>query len=493
MKMNKFINRNMKLLAMAFSVLLVTTACDQVLSTLPENQLSVEQAFNTPAKIQSARNGLYGFSQNINSFGSRWFVYNDMRGVDVIALARFEVEAEYRQTVAGGNVAALWDDCYDVINQCNVFLFYLEQYQDVIAGTPGLYAQYQADARFLRALHHWGLVVYYGVPYVQDGGASLGVILQEEESLDGSDNSAPRSTVAQVYASVIADLQFAQANLPARSASPTDADVYFATQEAATALLSRVYLHMGDWANAQAEAESLIAGAGTSYGLDPNPDDWTGGASGSDFERLFFIQHTVNNNPNTNHYIAGHYGADLGADIAVSSAFLAIPEFTADDRRRTDMLIDSSASDGFFYVNKYFQDVTRDDWMPVIRYAEVLLNAAEAIQEQAGATVSTTALGYLNQVRDRSIVSASSYTAGDFANGGELLDAIRAERRIELAFEGQSGIDMNRWGMDITNKPLATGGTITLGPTDQFRRTWPIPNIEFQYNPGIAGQQNPGY
>ncbi|MBB6003185.1 RagB/SusD family nutrient uptake outer membrane protein [Arcicella rosea] len=100
------------------------------------------------------------------------------------------------------------------------------------------------------------------------------------------------------------------------------------------------------------------------------------------------------------------------------------------------------------------------DFVPVLRYAEVLLNLAEAKARLAGASVDASALALLNAVRGR---STTAYTAADFANSTALVNAILTERRIEFLGEGFRSIDLQR-----NNLPLPAKANIAAIPTLQL-------------------------
>jgi hypothetical protein len=122
------------------------------------------------------------------------------------------------------------------------------------------------------------------------------------------------------------------------------------------------------------------------------------------------------------------------------------------------------------------------DNVPVIRYAEVLLNVAEALA-RTGTTVDARALALVNAVRNRSDPNATVVATTQ----QQLIDAILLERRIELLGEGFRSMDLLRLGLPLPTKPDVNS---TVGPTDP-QYIWPIPNGELLVNK--AAVQNPGY
>jgi hypothetical protein len=185
----------------------------------------------------------------------------------------------------------------------------------------------------------------------------------------------------------------------------------------------------------------------------------------------------------------------------------------ADDKRRGSTMaykVTSGSLNGLWFTEKYRDYTNFTDAAPVIRYAEVLLNMAEAYARRNGAGDLANGLLYLNMVRNRSLATpgTQAYTAGSFANNTAMVNAILAERRIEFCMEGRRWPDLHRLMMDIPAKlsnsnPAAaayTLGTEYSGPYgvvsipySSYKYLWPIPQIEINANPVLAKEQNPGW
>jgi len=153
-------------------------------------------------------------------------------------------------------------------------------------------------------------------------------------------------------------------------------------------------------------------------------------------------------------------------------------------------LINPVVSGGFtvYFVNKYSNSSNaseRDD-QKVLRFADVLLILAEAY---ARTNDEPNALLRLNQVAKNADPSFAGYAS----TGAQLIADILAERRKELAFEGDRFFDLTRTNQTI-NKVRRENPTqlIVVAPTN-FMRIFPIPQAEVDANPNIRGQQNPGY
>ena len=152
--------------------------------------------------------------------------------------------------------------------------------------------------------------------------------------------------------------------------------------------------------------------------------------------------------------------------------------------------------------------------IPIVRYAEVLLNRAEAKARLGDPTY----LADLNAVRNRSLANASTqaYTASTFTTMADQVNAIVTEKRIEFIGEGKRWGDIHRLINDdlvpttgIPQKfkngvPLATNynpgtpyvfgaGDIAAIPYTDRRFLWPIPDVEVNANPKLKAQQNKGW
>ena len=208
--------------------------------------------------------------------------------------------------------------------------------------------------------------------------------------------------------------------------------------------------------------------------------------------------------------------ANLGGRglVAVSPIIWNNAGWRCDDLRRSTLYIagTNNANTQSIFTTKYRDYVSRADYAPQIRYAEVLLMQAEC-EARIAATVSQRAIDLLNTVRNRSIPTPATnqYVAANFATKVDLIKAILLERRIEFLFEGKRWPDISRLAMeaDYTSNGIparAANGTAGLAnygcgtpftptragiPYSDYRFIWPIPANEIIQNPIVT--QNPGY
>lgn len=164
----------------------------------------------------------------------------------------------------------------------------------------------------------------------------------------------------------------------------------------------------------------------------------------------------------------GEYSLNTATGIVANAAFAAT------DARRTSFIFTTT---GGTFLKKYPTGTPFTDNAPVIRYAEVMLNLAEA-RARSGSGVDAQALALLNAVRGRSN-PAGVYAS--FASPTELVNAILLERRIEFLGEGIRNIDLMR-----TLSPIPTKGIVREIPTTDPLYIWPIPQSELAANQAMT-------
>jgi hypothetical protein len=507
--------------------------CQKVINTAPYNSFTSSSAFSTAAKVDLSLNGVYDAAQSGlytdgsrrgYPFGSANIEQGDMGGEDMVNVATF-YQIVYQETYnsSSPNVIAMWKGIYALINEANVCIAGFQSALNAHVITQATATQYTAECRFLRAMAHHEALIHFARPYADGGGKQVGVpwrdsAIASSEAVNAIYNK-PRMRVDSVYSNILADLDFAEANLPVTN------QVYRATKAAAIALKMRVKMHMGDWAGVQTEGNKIIAGTAPnfnspigSWALDASPDGPFILGAYSTKESIFSIKNDALDNPGVNAAISTMYSASDHKGrglIVVSPVIWNDPRWLCDDKRRSLLTYkggDGNGSQGIF-IYKYRDSTGLGDFAPQIRYAEVLLTMAEA-EARTASGVSQGALDLLNAVRNRalSLPASEAYTLGSFTTPSDLVNAILFERRVEFLGEGKRKADISRLGPDpvfspggipakavnSSVKPFTVyncGGGYTPGqaaiPYSDYRFIWPIPLTEIQQNPIIA--QNPSY
>lgn len=527
--LRKYQDKLMKGIAAGLILVLAFVSCEKNIDLQPFNQVSETAAFETPALIALTVTGMYeaaqiGYYANPVDPGYRGFPFGaafvqqgDNRGEDVVNVATFyqlTYTATYSTTSA--NNVNYWKDSYRLINRCNIVIEGVKAAASKNVITAEQAAIYEGEARMLRAMTYHELLTHFARPYKHSADAShQGVPYHEKpftsQAAIEEGFATGRSTVKEVYAKILADLDFAEANLPLKAARTGNAKITRATKGAAVAEKTRVNLHMWNMDNVITEGTKFITGnlAGT-YSLTADPSG-PFASPYSNTESIFGMENSATVNPGVNAALASQYGRRQL--VCMSPIIWRNPSWLTDDKRRADGTMTFKVSNVVF-TNKYKDQTNYTDPSPMLRYAEVLLNMAEAYARKGDVT---NGLAYLNMVRNRSLATPATqaYTAASFKDNVELLGAILVERRIEFAMEGRRWPDIHRLqqcphfpingipaklanGMPSgTLFALGTPYTGTLGtvaiPYSDYRFLWPIPQDEINANPTLAAQQNPGW
>ncbi|WP_460620483.1 RagB/SusD family nutrient uptake outer membrane protein [Hymenobacter tenuis] len=472
-----------------------TFSCkEELLDPQPRTSIFSEVAFDTPTRIALQVNNLYDYVKSGSFLGGRYQVYGDIRADDFLNRTSNLVTGaavwNHTLTEASQNdVISLWGAAYQAINQINVFLAGMEanSAKFVAPAFPATFAatslNYQGEARLLRALSYYSLLQYYARPYADGNGSKPGVPLRLQAETGQDNNDLARATVAQVYDQILADLNFAEQNLPLTQGAAAQ-NISRAHRNTAIALKTRVYLSMGRYADVITEANKIVSEAapfsatsGVAHALNPSIAAVfaTGSASS---ELILAFPFTAQDAPGTQNQLGYYYNAPLPAGAGGNgeyslntSGILANPAFAATDARRTALMTTFGTE---VYLKKYAAPSPFTDNAPVIRYSEVLLNLAEALARTGGSE--TRALALLNAVRGRSNPDGV-YTAESFTSPTALVDAILLERRIEFLGEGIRNSDIMRLLVPIPGK----GSVSAVQPTETLY-IWPIPSTELQTN-----------
>lgn len=477
-----------KLGVLSIVSLLLLTACKKTFIELPPvSTAGVENLYKTDLDFKQAGIGIYNIYQA--QYQNMW-LFGDMRGDDSWdELVKGTAAAMDLFTISNDDatIRNTWLNYYNIISRANLLLAKIESVDKGAVPNKDVYI---GEAKFLRALAYFDLVRIYGdVPMV------TGPLTVEEAYKTG------REKVSKIYSDIIVkDLMDAETFLPAKHSG---ADIGRATRGAAKALLGKVYLNNKDFVNAEAKLNEVTT---MGYALLPKYSDlfdYTKDEHHSEY--IFDIEYeqglagegstfTTNFSPK-NPGIASFYGVTGGQNGANNPPRSLFTIFPAGDLRK-----DLTAADGYTDANGVFHPLiptsndvatftkkymtrllttndSRANWK-VIRYADVVLMLAEALNEN-GKTAEATTL--LNQVHKR-----AGLTEYAVLSQSETRENIYLERRLELAFEGHRWFDLLR-----TERALATMSS--KGMKD-FMIVFPIPITQIQLiNDPKIFPQNPGY
>lgn len=413
----------------------------------------------------------------------------------------------------------VWADSYKIINLANLVL---GKGKDIDMD-EALKNRMFGEARFLRGLTYFNLLRLYG-----------GVAIPKTYTEDLNGLEIPRASADSTYDYVIEDLKYAADNLPAKSAYESD-DIWRATKGAALAMLGKVYLYRGSMTGDEqyfqkSEEYSNEVMKSTEYSLEPDFRDlwkWWNSNNENNIESIFEIQLGYKSGENnTLHTDAGINITDesLGGFMyrRFGPSFTAYNSFSDGDYRKSSTFLTQVTlstgktikwveSDNGFYPGsqgwqtsgpgmiKYY-DRTSESYTTtyagsniyVMRYAEVLLNYAEADNHVHGGPTKDAYVA-INRVRHRAHLS--DLTAG--LSEEQFDDSVYRERGWEFIGEGQlyyDGIRTGKIGPAVQKEvnygvdhKLYLYSPLQFVPTQKF--LWKIPTYDLDSNPAL--QQNP--
>ncbi len=392
-------------------------------------------------------------------------------------------QAEYRILSTNENVKRNWEAIYQVINDCNKVLNYVDGIKDP-ALTDQRKAEMKAEAAIVRALYYFHAVQLWGdIPIV-----TKSVIAVTSENFDEvyAQVYPERKSKEEVYTFIISDLENAIADAPASIISK-----YRATKGVAHALLAKV------------------------YATKPNPDytkviqhiDQLSGDYSllTDYNQLFDGNHNANaesileiNGDASNIWWWGT-GMFIGDgwqrfNLPTHDLVNAFDSQNDNIRKTNSIKFDIGVSDTYwtdknnypFAYKQRIQDGTQHIY--ILRYADMILLKAEA---KVNLNLFSEAEALINQVRSRvNLPNVATITSKD-----DGINKILKERLLELAFEGQRWFDLKRTGKALEVIKARTNGkgnqlSYVNNLTEQ-RLLWPIPQSQIDNNQNLT--QNTSY
>lgn len=487
--------------------------CD-VLDTTPTDRFTEDNFWTNEANAKAALSGCYQALRSgylYGGYGAQIFtevltpnayLYDNTFGFGVIAKG---IHTASNSDVINNR----WGDCYKGIGRVNVLLDRIES----IPMNADLKLRYKMEAKFLRALYYFHLTDVYG---------DVPLILHTPTLTDGT---LPRTPKAVVVEQMVKDLDEAAAVLPL--SYPTT-DVGRTTKGAALALKAKVLLYNKQWTAAAATAKQVMEL--NQYVIYPDYRKLFLAASENNSEVIFDVQFKT---PEFCHSLdialvqsqqicpvqdlVDAYLMTDGKSISESPLYSSANQYKNRDPRfyqtiayigskyigNTAKLSDMIQTGYNFKkytiydslaVTKITTSNTSDINVIVLRYADVLLMYAEAQNEVLDAP-DASVYAALNAIRKRTSINMPDITPG--LTKDQMRNAIRLERRIELAGEGQYYSDIRRWGIaeTVMNASVMNSrkGVINKRVFNKDRDyLWPVPTLQINENKNLL-PNNPNW
>lgn len=477
----------------------------------PVGILAPEAIFRTANDVEVAVLGSVGLLATEQLYGRQFTTALMLRSdmVDIgdrgTVAARIQMN-DFNMDDNNAMVLVIWPRFYEVISAANAALAGSE----IVTGSEARINALAAEARFMRAFSYFHLVRNFGeIPYID-------FFVSDPATV----KNISKTSVATIYQNIIQDLEFAKQWLPDRH--PNNVRTR-ATKGTAAAYLANVHLTLENWQRAYEEAKWVIDNKDR-FGyqlMEDFQDLYKAHLADGLAEHIFAVDflglQTAPGNINVD-FLTSHTGV-RGADRSgwsVNVPSLKVYQTWPEGDYRKRVSFDSAIMMGGRlqpyqnFVNTQRPHIAKytrfpgnaqgefqqsDHNYPDMRYADVLLMAAEALGEISGATAE--AVGYINQVRERARNEAGVMNPlpADISPGiskDEFIRLVLEERRFELAFEYKRWYDIQRRRMG--NEVFL--GSNSLEPRSNFSEArdylWPIPRQELENNPNLL-PQNPGY
>lgn len=515
-----------------------------LLDQVPKDSLSEITVWSDPQAAKQFVNGIYGampsgFDRNYQNWARGLYLLDGCSDDGDVCMPWTTAE----QLQSGNFLPSsspwneLWPDYFRLVRQANVAIANLDKLSD-----ESMKKRLKGEAYFLRAFVYHDLLRWYGMK--STGSEPTGVPIIDKPLSPNDDLQIPRSTYDQSVDFIISDLHNAELLLPSKS----EIEAGRATKGAAYALESRVLLYAERWQEAATAAKKVMdLGEYTLFPdyrtlfLTKNNEEIIFAKKFQDPDKVHMWTNAGFDVVNSPRSFKGANDAGWGGNVPTQN-FVDSYEMTDGRSQSTSPLHDATKPfdnlDPRFYATVVYNgstfrghvmemypggaDVTNQpedsrtgynirkfheekypiytktcdqDWT-FIRYAEVLLNYAEAQNEAIGPDASVYAA--VNAVRQRPSTNMPPLSGG--LSKTQMRDRIRNERRIELAFEEHRFFDIRRWRIAETllNGPLygtkyaKTGNTITYTRYAFENRSFPfkmyvfpIPQSEIDKNPAL--------
>jgi tetratricopeptide (TPR) repeat protein len=482
-------------------------SCEQYFD--PATSIDEQSALTNAADVQTATVGTYSVLLNAAYVRSVHFLMEYPS--DEVAQGQSSADdltRAYRYTHINTSTHCtnFWSQAYKVVAAANKIIAYVPDNAE-----PAL-RQLKGENLYLRAMMHYNLVRVFGRPYPQGEGNNPGVPLLLETVSDEQKESLPRSSVKEVYDSVISDL------LKAAELMSENKSAAFASKEVAYALLSRVYLYKGDNQNAIKYADLVINSGRYKLVQGAEYAGYFKSAPMNNPENIFAIHHTKVQDRGTASIGSMYFSGDASgnplaqgvsgwAEIYASVKFKNFLDQNPEDLRRSfitpyilngvqQMSTRLTPNTPMYYVNKYsLQEGVINLSSPVyLRLAEMYLIRAEA-NAKSGNTQA--ALDDVNIIRQRAGLSGDKlYTLGNLGSKS-VFDVVMEERWLELAFEGHRSYDLFRNNLPMERDYPGTHALNNTDPTNTYFKVLPtdprvvfyLPQTEVDRNKNL--EQNP--
>ncbi|MFT3847089.1 MAG: RagB/SusD family nutrient uptake outer membrane protein [Lacibacter sp.] len=444
------------------------------------------------------RNGSYHAFNSIPYFAIHCFRDDDSRlGSDNVEASDWKsIYDAFEYNKQHWSTQIYWEQTYNLIYKSNTLL----QFADSLQLNDAPSKVNIAEAKFFRAMAYFNLVRSFGsVPKITN------------RIYTPNDAKKAKSTVAEIYALIDEDLNYAIANLPDNWLNSAGNNLYPGrlVKYTAVGLAAKTKLYRQDWNGALGLCKQVISSGKYSLLGNYATNFMVAGENGT--ESLYEVQaaNDAKSVINTGYEFgveqgmrgSGDWDLGWGWNVPISNL---VNDYESGDKRKNASILFAGQDDGYgktvpsypavsvqpYWNRKVYPEPSMqtstgnrtNKWLNhvLIRYADILLMAAEAANEIGGASNNTDATTWINLVRNRAGLGNITYTTQ-----AVMRTAIKKERRFEFALEGERFFDLVRWGDAVS----------ILGPagySEPCEKYLPLPQSAIDFAGGVL-VQNPCY
>ncbi len=469
-----------------------STSCKKVIYRDNVQGVATANFYKNSNDAESGLLGCYNKTLSWDVYGKILF-YSDISSDDIEWFTNGgDLENLEKRTLLNSNngeAGSLWAGCYNALANINLLLEKVQGIPEDKFLPTTRKKEILAEAHGLRAYIYWNMLQFWG---------GVPLILTFPTSTDREANQVPRNSAAEVLAQIKSDLETADADLPVKFYNPLlqpDQNLINAkgrfTKCAAKALQLRILMEEKNWTAAVAKAQEVTATG--EYIINPKfvPIFRSNDGGQNTKESIWESQSVEQPGQFDNTGVLKYFYTGppkLGATQSVYDLYG--PSDNVDVRKEQSMYRQTNPV--FIYAQKYknyYSNEPNDNYI-LFRYAEVLLNKAEALNETA--YPNNEALEIVNSFRARAkdetfrfgaTTGISAKTFADVPTQAAMRQLIYDEKRREMTQEGIRWFDMLR-----RDKAAAAAA---VGIADEDKLLFPIPQGDRDRNPKL--EQNPGY
>lgn len=473
--------RYIKLIGVVLLSAILSVSCSRMLEENPESYISEHQFFQTKEDADASVLSIYSYLTN-NHSRNMYILTATTTDEGGVSPGGADPLKDYTFDANHGTISEFWQNHYRVITRANVSL----------AGIPTidmdetLKNSLLAEARFLRAVAYFRMVQFFG---------KVPLVLVPIKSAENT--NIHRSSVDSIYNQIIEDLTFAESHLPKYNNTVEGRP----SVPAATGMLTKVYLTRGNWDKAVEKAEAFFSNHKDFQLMDkfsdvftpetqPNKENiWVlnfkaGLPGDQQFELKYYLPRDLPGARGLSRYLptAAIYNSYQTGDLRKDWTFFT--SYTTGGRTYTF----PPHWHKFMDYRTLSNTDDNDTDVPLIRFADMLLMYAEALNEKSGPV--TAAYDAVNAVRRRAYgikVPSPAVDLQPALSKDDFRKAVWQERKWEFAGEWHRWFDLKR-----TGRLLSTVAQFVGKEVDSRYDLFPVPQREMDINTSLK-PQNPGY